>query len=70
MTLRSRLAFAMVFLVVGTICALAVFGDGFGRATLVVGAIAILLALVLAAANDPGGRRAVARQAGCDAVRR
>ena len=50
MTLRSRLAFAMVFLVVGTICALAVFGDGFGRATLVVGAIAILLALVLAAA--------------------
>ncbi|WP_249151106.1 PAS domain S-box protein [Bradyrhizobium sp. JYMT SZCCT0180] len=50
MTLWSRLAFAMVFLVVGTICALAVFGDGFGRATLVVGAIAILLALVLAAA--------------------
>ncbi|MGE9010503.1 PAS domain S-box protein [Leptospira interrogans] len=50
MTLRSRLAFAMVFLVVGTIYALAVFGDGFGRATLVVGAIAILLALVLAAA--------------------
>ncbi|MET3838520.1 PAS domain S-box protein [Bradyrhizobium sp. OAE829] len=50
MTLRSRLAFAMVFLVVGTICALAVFGDAFGRATLGVGAIAILLALVLAAA--------------------
>ncbi|WP_249127748.1 PAS domain-containing sensor histidine kinase [Bradyrhizobium sp. AUGA SZCCT0169] len=50
MTLRSRLAFAMVFLVVGTVCALALFGDGFGRATLVVGAIAILLALVLGAA--------------------
>ncbi|WP_249135843.1 MULTISPECIES: PAS domain-containing sensor histidine kinase [unclassified Bradyrhizobium] len=50
MTLRSRLAFAMVFLVVGTICALAVFGDGFGRAAFIVGVIAILVALVLAAA--------------------
>ncbi|WP_249165186.1 PAS domain-containing sensor histidine kinase [Bradyrhizobium sp. AUGA SZCCT0431] len=50
MTLWSRLAFAMVFLVVGTICALALFGDGFGRATFIVGVIAILVALVLAAA--------------------
>jgi len=52
MTLWSRLASAMVFLVVGTICALGLFGDGFagfGRTTLVVGAIAIVVALVLAA---------------------
>jgi len=53
MTLWSRLASAMVFLVVATICALGLFGDGFARlggATLVVGAIAIVVALVLAAA--------------------
>ena len=53
MTLWSRLASAMVFLVVATICALGLFGDGlagFGRATLVVGVLAILAALVLAAA--------------------
>lgn len=52
MTLWSRLASAMVFLVVATICALGLFGDGFagfGRATLVVGVIAIAVALVLAA---------------------
>ncbi|WP_436213376.1 PAS domain S-box protein [Bradyrhizobium sp. LjRoot220] len=52
MTLWRRLALAMVFLVVGTICALALFGNGFagfGRATLVVAVIAILVALVLAA---------------------
>lgn len=43
----------MVLLVVATICALGLFGDGFagfGHATLVVGAIAIVVALVLAAA--------------------
>jgi PAS domain S-box-containing protein len=43
----------MVLLVVATIGALGMFGDGFagfGRATLVVGAIAIVVALVLAAA--------------------
>jgi PAS domain S-box-containing protein len=43
----------MVFLVVATICALGLFADGlagFGRATLAVGAIAIAVALVLAAA--------------------
>ena len=43
----------MVLLVVATICALGLFGDGFagfGRATLVVGAVAIVVALVLAAA--------------------
>jgi len=53
MTLWSRLASAMVFPVVATICALALFGDGlagFGRTTLVVGAIAVVVALVLAAA--------------------
>jgi PAS domain S-box-containing protein len=43
----------MVFLVVGTICALGLFGDGFagfGRTTLVVAVVAIVVALVLAAA--------------------
>jgi len=43
----------MVLLVVGTIAALGLFGDGlagFGRTTLVVGAIAIAVALLLAAA--------------------
>jgi nitrogen fixation/metabolism regulation signal transduction histidine kinase len=43
----------MVFLVVATICALDLFGDGlagFGRTTFVVGAIAVVAALVLAAA--------------------
>src|SRR4051812_29978271 len=50
MTLWSRLASAMVFLVVATICALGLFGDGFGRATLVVGAVAVAVALALAAA--------------------
>ena len=43
----------MVFLVVGTICALGLFGAGFasfGRATLVVGAVAVVASLLLAAA--------------------
>jgi PAS domain S-box-containing protein len=53
MTLWSRLASAMVFLVVATICALGLFGDGFagfGRSALAAGTIAIVVALVLAAA--------------------
>src|SRR4051812_7731530 len=53
MTLWSRLASAMVILVVATVCALGLFGNGpggNGRATLAVGAIAIAVALVLAAA--------------------
>ena len=71
----------MVLLVVATICALGLFGDGFagfGRATLVVGAIAIVVALVLAAAiawslsrqltqMTRAVERPVARRAGCDA---
>jgi PAS domain S-box-containing protein len=51
----------MVFLVVATICALGLFGDGFagfGRVALAVGMIAIVVALVLAAAIA----RSVSRQ--------
>jgi PAS domain S-box-containing protein len=51
MTLWSRLASAMVLLVVATICMLGLFNDGFaglGRATLAAGAIAVVLALALA----------------------
>ena len=53
MTLWSRLASAMVLLVVATICALGLVGDGFagfGVATLAVAALAMVVALVLAAA--------------------
>ena len=51
MTLWSRLASAMVFLVVATICALALFGDGFALARRLSSARStILAALVLAAA--------------------
>jgi len=60
MTSWSRLASAMVFLVVATIGALGLFGDGsagFGRSTLLVGVIAVAAALVLAAviAKAPSG---------------
>jgi PAS domain S-box-containing protein len=54
----------MVLLVVATICALGLFGDGpagFGRATLVVGAIAVVAALVLAAAIARSLSRPLAR---------
>lgn len=52
MTVRSRLASAMVLLVVATIGVLGLFNGlaGLGRATLAAGAIAVLLAIALAAA--------------------
>lgn len=53
MSLWGRLALAMVFLVVATICALGLFNQGFSavsRSALAGGAIAVLLALVLALA--------------------
>ena len=54
MSLWGRLALAMVFLVVATICALSLFNSGFfavGRPVLAAAALAILLALVLAVAT-------------------
>src|SRR5882762_7763727 len=54
MSLWGRLALAMVFLVVATICALSLFNSGsfaVGRRPVLAGAVvAVLLALVLAAA--------------------
>jgi PAS domain S-box-containing protein len=53
MSLWGRLALAMVFLVVATICALSLFNSGFfavGRPMLAGATVAVLVALVLAAA--------------------
>src|SRR5882762_3593173 len=53
MSLWGRLALAMVFLVVATICALSLFNSGsfaVGRPVLAGAVVAVLLALVLAAA--------------------